>query len=153
MKITELFAQNNLHIQEETYTCGPCSLLNILRLKGDATRTELELAALCKARKGIGASHEDMVKAAQAVELQIITEKRDATMADIEHDIDAGSYIIVNFIDMYSGNGHYSLITEYDDRAFYLRDCTAGLFRLEKNFLKKCWRSGDGIPCWYMAVK
>lgn len=152
MNIKDIFAQNALVIQKESYTCGPCSLLNVLALKGDLSHSELELAKRCNAKPGVGSSHEDMVRAAQETGLKVIEEKTHAAAEDIKRNIDAGAYVVVNFIDQYSGNGHYAVITEYDDRAFYLRDCTAGLFRLVEEYFVKCWRSGDGIPRWYMAV-
>jgi predicted double-glycine peptidase len=154
MNIKKIFAQNGLVIQEESFTCGPCTLLNVLRLRGDPSHNEQELVRRCNAKPGIGTSHEDMVKVAPEIGLKLVKEKREATIEDIERHIDDdGAFVIVNYIDAFSGHGHYAIITEYDDKAFYFSDCSMGLFRLEKEFFKKFWHSASGIPQWYMAVK
>jgi len=153
MNIKDIFAENHVVIQKESFTCGPCSLLNVLALKGDMSHDELELAERCGATPGVGSSHEDMVRVAREVGLVVIEEKSHATIEDIKRNIDDGAIIIVNFIDQYSGNGHYAVVTEYDEQALYLRDCTSGLFRLMEEYFVNCWRSGDGIPHWYMSIE
>ena len=94
-----------------------------------------------------------VVKAAQEIGLTLVEEKREAAMGDIERNIDDGASVIVNYLDAFSGKGHFGVITEYDDKAFYFRDCSIGFLRLEKAFFEKFWYSGDDTPRWYMAVK
>jgi predicted double-glycine peptidase len=155
MNIKDVFAQNGLLIQEASYTCGPVSLLNILRAKGDLSYNEPELAKICNAKPGIGTSHEDLVKAAQKIGLELVEEKRDSSLKDIERNIDDGAFVIVNYSSAYSdaNNGHYAVVTEYDEKAFYLRDCSYGFLRLKKQHLKRFWYGVDGIQQWYAAFK
>lgn len=152
MNIRDIFAQNGLVIQQESFTCGPCTLLNVLRLKGIQAYTEAELAKLCGAKPGVGISCDNMVKVAQQIGLNVTEQKENANILDIQRHLESGACVIVNYIDQYSGHGHYAVITEQDARAFYLRDCTSGFFRFEKAFFVKFWRGDDGMQQWFMAI-
>jgi predicted double-glycine peptidase len=153
MKIKRLFADNNLIIQQKSYTCGPVSLLNVLRLKGDSSYSEDEQAELCEAKQGVGTSHANLVKVARSIGLEVIAEKEQATIADLEQSLDKGHYVIVNYLYLYSDEGHYGLITEYDDEAFYFRDCSYGFIRLHKSdFDNAWWNQKKTIHGWFMAI-
>lgn len=154
MNIKDIYAHNNLHIQETTYSCGPCTILNVLHLKGDFSRTEKELIKLCKAKKGIGTVQRDMVEAAQAVGLKIIKAKDKGSVKDIERHLDSGAYVIVCYWHAYDEVGHYGLITQYDDDSLYFADCDFGFFRVSKKGFKKFWYNTDmNVKEWFMAVK
>jgi predicted double-glycine peptidase len=154
MNIKDIYLKDNLVLQQGTYTCGPCSLLNILLQKGITTYNEQELSKLCGAKPGIGSSNESLAKTAVHLGLEIVDQRRDATVSDIERNIDDGAFVIVNYRDAFSGNGHYAVVTQYDDEALYLRDSSLGLLCLTKDNFKKFWRNSDGtINGWYLAVK
>ena len=112
MNIKNIFSNEHLVIQELSYTCGPVALLNILHLKDDFTHNEKELAELCNAKTGIGTTNENLVKAAQKIGLELIEEKSNATVQDIQRNIDNGAYVIICYANAYSGNGHYTVVTE-----------------------------------------
>lgn len=152
MNVKDIFAQNGVIIQEASYTCGPCALLNVLRLKGDPSHTEDELSKLCNTRPGPGTDEADMVRVAKEIGLEVVEEKEKAEITDIERNVDAGNYVIVCYMHLYSGEGHYGVITEHDKEAFYFRDPSFGLFRIRKKYFKKHWHS-SGPPQWYVAVK
>lgn len=154
MKIKQIYSDNNLAIQQKPYTCGPVSLLNVLQLKGDFSRTEDELAELCDAKPEIGTSNENMVKVAKQIDLGVIEVKQDASVEDLERSIDQGLSVIICYRHLYSGGGHYGLITEHDEKAFYFRDCSYGFIRICKEDLKKFWYNQDKtVHGWFMAVK
>jgi len=153
MDLKKIYRQSNLAIQELSYTCGPTSLLNVLRLKGDDSYTERQLAELCKSNRKDGTTHEGLVDGAQKAGLKVVEHKENAELKDIERNVDAGAYVIVNYFDAWTGYGHYSVITEYDSKSYYIRDCFFGLFRMEKRILDKWWYGRDGIKRWYLAVK
>lgn len=157
MDVKDIFSDNKLAIQEASYTCGPVALLNALHLKNDFSRNEDELAQICKAKPGIGTTNENLVKAAQAVGFTVVEEKSDASVEDIERNIDSGSYVIICYANAFSGNGHYTLVTKYDDRALYCRDSAFGLFRFSKEYLINFWHgqrdASTGSNHWYMAIK
>jgi len=154
MRTKAILAKYNLAVQEATFSCGPVSILNVLRLKGDFSRTEKELIKLCDAKAGVGSSNENVVKAAKQVGLKILEEKTDAKIADIERHIDSGAYVIVNYLHAFSGTGHYTVVTDYDDIALYFVDSSLGFLRLRKEYFKKYWYNSDKtIHGWYAAVK
>ena len=154
MTVQEIFAENDVVIQEGDYTCGPVAILNALHLKGDFSHNEEELAVLCDAKPGIGTTNEAIVKVAEQVGLEVIEEKSNAALEDIERNIDQGAYVIVCYLNAFSGNGHYTVITGYDDRAFYCVDSSYGLPRFYKPFFDKYWYGSDKSSVrWYAAVR
>jgi predicted double-glycine peptidase len=157
MNVKDLFSDNGLVIQQTSFTCGPVALLNALHLKGDFSRTEEELSKLCDAKAKFGTTEENLVKAARTVGLELVEEKSNATVEDIQRNIDNGAYVIICYTNAFSGNGHYTCVTEYDDRALYCRDPALGLLRLSKEYLPKFWHgsmdASRGSNRWYMAVK
>ena len=141
-------------MQEGKSTCGPVTLLNILHLKGDFSRTEEELSQLCETKLNVGTSHENMVKAAKHLGLEVVEEKDGGTMQDVEQHIDNGNFVVINYFHAFSQNGHYGLVSEYEKIAFYLRDCSLGLLRLRREYFKKYWHDQDRNSYgWFMAVK
>jgi predicted double-glycine peptidase len=153
MNIKDIFSDNHLVIQDTSYDCGPASLLNVLHLKKDLTHNEAELTALCGAHPRVGTSHEHMAKVAKKIGLEVVDEKQNASMRDIEKNIDAHAYVIVNYFEPFGRDGHYAVVTEYDDRAIYLRDSWFGLLRLDKEDFTRFWFSSDHIKGWYLALR
>ena len=145
-------------IQQGQSNCGPAALLNVLHLKDDFTHNEEELAQLCEAKVGYGTTPENLVKAAQRLGIEVVEEKPNGTVEDIERNIDVGAYVIMLYSNAYSGNSHYTVITEHDDRALYCRDSGFGLFRFSKEYLEKFWHgnshdASQDSKQWYVAVK
>jgi|SRR5665213_774271 len=158
MKIKDLFADNHLVIQQGQSNCGPAALLNVLHLKGDFSHTEEDLAQLCDAKVGYGTTSENLVKAAQKLGLELVEEKSDGTVEDIQRNIDTEAYVIILYSNAYSGNSHYTVVTEYDDQALYCRDSALGFFRFNKEYLEKFWHGNSHDAShdskqWYLAVK
>jgi predicted double-glycine peptidase len=154
MKIKHLlFAQNDVVIQQAGYTCGPCTLLNVLRLKGDPSHTEDELSKSCNAKPETGTSQKDLMRVAKEIGIEVVEEKKGADISDIERNIDNGNYVIVCYMHAFAGEGHYAVITEYDDVALYFVDPSFGIFRLRKEYLKKWWYGSSGVQQWYAAVR
>lgn len=154
MRVKDIIQKYNLVIQVGYSTCGPCSLLNVLRLKGDMSGTEDEFAAICNTKDGIGTSNDDMVRSAKQIGLEVIETKAEGTTEDIERLIDQGAYIIVNYLHAFAEDGHYGVVTDYDDSAFYLADCSLGFLRLRREYFLKYWYdSKQAVNHWYLAVK
>lgn len=155
MKIKDIYSENDISIQEEPFSCGPVAILNALQLKGDSSHTEKDLIKLCGAKLGVGTSNANLVKAAKKVGLEVLEEKENASLADIERNMNSGASVIVCYKNAFSGNGHYTVIVEYDDSAFYCRDSAFGLFRLDKERFENHWFSpkGDFSVRWFVAVK
>ena len=157
MGVKKILSDNNVNIQEKPYTCGPVALLNVLQLKGDFSRTEDELAEICEAKLGIGTTNENLVRAAKEVGLEVIEAKSDSEIEDIERNVDNGACVIICYSNAFSGNGHYTVITDYDKRAIYCRDSAFGLFRFSKEYLEKFWHGQRDASInsnrWYLAIK
>jgi predicted double-glycine peptidase len=154
VQIKALYASTSLVLQKGSYTCGPTAILNVLKAKDSSTKeSERSLARRCGSTVKDGTSHEGMTKGAQAVGLKIVEEKRNASILDVERNLRSGRYVIVNYFNAFTGFGHYAVITESDNDAFYLFDSFYGLFRMEKKVFTSWWRSRDGIPRWLLAVR
>lgn len=153
MKLTRLYKDNNHAFQQAGYTCGPVTLLNILRQKGDNTHTEEDIAQTCHAVQGQGTTNDNLIKAAESFRLKIVETKADARAEDIERHVDQGNYVVVNYFYAFSGEGHYAEIADYDERAFYLIDPTAGYMRIRKEYFVNYWYNHDKtIAKWFLAV-
>ena len=155
ISVKEIYKKYNLHIQELPYSCGAVSLLNILHLKGSFDHTEESLVELCNARPGVGTDQPDLVTAVQALELlEVVEEKYGANLDDIRRHVDAGYYVIVNYSAGFSDSGHFAVVIEYDENAFYLFDSSYGFLRLENNGLESRWYNSDKtIKKWLLAIK
>ena len=154
--VKQIYQDNNLHMQQLSYSCGPVGILNILQQKGDFSRSEEELAQLAGATPEAGTSHDNLITLAHTVGLEVVESKQDADIADIERNIDANRYVIVNFIQPESSIGHYAIVNEYDDKALYFYDCDTGFLRFEKKYFINFWHDQDistPIERWYMAVR
>ena len=153
VSISRIFAAESLHIQRADFTCGPVTLLNVLAMRGDHSRTEDELAELCQARPGFGTSNEAMAVAAEHLGMVVVAVREDAAVADLERHIDDGAHVIVCYLAL-SGSGHYSIVSGHDERALYLHDCSYGLIRIEKATFERRWRNLDEpVERWFMATR
>ena len=157
MNVKDVFADNNLVIQQGQSNCGPSALLNVLHLKGDFSHDEEELAELCDAKVGYGTTPENLVRAARRLGIEVVEEKSNASLEDIKRNLDKGACVIILSAATFSGNSHYTCITEYDDQALYCRDSNYGLLRLDIEYLGKLWHGVEhdasrGSQRWYMAA-
>jgi len=71
MKITKIFEKNNLHIQTLEYSCGPCSIWNVLEKKWIES-SEDELLKICKATPENGCEIKDIIFALKQFDLEIV---------------------------------------------------------------------------------
>lgn len=150
----ETYAKQHLCIQQESFSCGPVAILNALHLKDDFSRSEEELIKLCDAKPGIGTPNEKLVEVARQVGLDVVEEKDQASLKDIERHVDNGVAVIACYKNAFSGNGHYTVITQYDDEALYCRDSAFGLFRIGKDkFLKHWFNPKEMTARWFLAVR
>jgi len=150
--IKEIYADADVALQTTLYTCGPIALLNALRLKGETDYTEEQLEELCQAKPDIGTAVLRMVEVAEMVGLEVVETQMQASIEDLERNLGDGCNVIVCYMNAYSGNSHYMLLTDHDDQAFYCRDSVFGLFRFKKAYLDGFWY-GDDSKQWYLAVR
>ena len=139
-------------MHKEDHTCGPVTLFNVLVASGRTEHDEPELARLCQAKPDTGTTNADMVKAAKDLGLEILETGSEADIGQLEARLGKSAHVIVCYISL-SGGGHYSIIQEYDDKAFCLLDCSCGLIRTEKPaFLKRRRNRREAAERWFMAI-
>jgi predicted double-glycine peptidase len=153
--------QSGIHLQETSYTCGPASILNALRLTGCPELSEATLAAMCDTRHGVGTTNEALHVGCHRAGLHIVEAGRNATVEKLKPHLRAVDdltlpvqprVVIVNYC-AFTPNGHYSVVTQYDDRAIYLADCSFGPLRLEFDEFAANWHDHTKtIHGWYLAV-
>lgn len=153
MKIKEVFEKHSLMIQQTPFTCAPVSLLNILHNKNQNLYCEEDLAKLCMTTT-TGTVNQNLVNAAKEVGLEVIEELQGADIKDIEYHLNKKHFVIVNYIQAFSGEGHYAVVCESDESAIYLRDSSLGFVRIKKKDFVKFWYNHDKtIQGWLLAVK
>ena len=155
--IKSSYAKAILHIQQTSYSCGPCSLLNALSAKGVYGFTEDELIRVCDAREGVGTGNDRLAEAAGEVGLEVVAAGAGNTLADLGGHLEAACLVIVNYIDAFDGAGHYAVVVEADEEALYLRDSSLGLLRVKRAHFPDWWRSESdetgGGEGWLLAVR
>jgi predicted double-glycine peptidase len=140
----EFFPIHKVYIQDLDYSCGPCAILNILNLKNSAVHYgEEEICRLCHTDRQNGTTPEKMEKGLRAVGLKIEESKSGASIGDIRRHLDQGHFVIVNYMHLYAGEGHYGVVTGYDDYALYLVDSSLGLIRLDNHDFEKAWHDSE----------
>ena len=150
----QVYDTHGIHIQETSFTCGPASLLNALRLRGDHSWDEAALATLCETTDPHGTDNDVLVRAANETGLDVAAAGADATTTTIEQHLDNDHLVIVNYRHAFNNSGHYGLIVDHDDLAFYLIDSSLGLLRLKKPDLETHWQNQDGsIRRWFLALR
>ena len=134
--------------------CGPTSLLNILRLKGDDRFDEDELAKRCGVKEGVGCEPEDLIRVAEDIGLEVAEAKYESSLDDLRRHIDGGRYVLINYTPTTYSRGHYSVVVEYDEKSVYIWDCGYGLFTLSNESFEKCWHNSKKTTFrWLMSIK
>ena len=112
--------------------CGPASLKILLSYYG-VDKSEKQLAKLCKTKKDLGTSGENIKSAAEKLGFKVKI-KDNSSFKDIESWLKMGAPVIV---DWFTNDGHYSVAAGLDDKFIYLQDPELGRMRkLErKNFM------------------
>jgi predicted double-glycine peptidase len=109
---------------------------------------------MCEAKPGVGSSHEKVIAAAKQIGLEIVEERRNATIEEMERDLDRGCLLIVNFFHAFDGDGHYAVATNYDAKSLYFADSSLGFLRLLKPDFESYWYNSEKtIRHWYVAVR
>lgn len=138
--------------QSTDYTCGPASLLSILRASGVKGLSEKRLMMELGTDKQDGTQIMVIVKVAKKYGLKA-TMKTDMCIGDIGKGIGGGSMFIVNHQEMRKGhgswketwkNGHYSVVSGIDDRYIWLMDPWTGkIERIGHKKFMNMWHDED----------
>ena len=126
--------------------CGPASLKIVLQYYG-ISKSEDELAQLCKFKKGLGVADKGIKTAAEKFGLKAAI-KNNSTFKDIEKWLKKEVPVIVNWFtrgrtdygDSSVADGHYSVAMGLDDGFIYLQDPELGSMRkIERNNFMRVW--------------
>lgn len=126
--------------------CGPASLKIVLDYYG-VTKSEKELAELCKLVPGLGVDDKSITNAAKTLGFNVEI-KNESTFEDIERWLDKGVPVIVDWFtrgrqdyeDSEVADGHYSVVIGLDDECIYLQDPeTGGERKISREDFMKVW--------------
>lgn len=153
MNVKDLYADDpNFSFQSTQYTCGPTTLLNILSARGVHSFSETSIAELANCTATTGTTREAMAKTAQALGLEVLSAEEGSSTESIEHHLDAGNTVVINYYYALSGEGHYAQVVGYDDIAFYLKDSISGYTRVRRPDLLKNWHDRENTTSYWMMV-
>ena len=127
--------------QKKEYTCGPASLEMVMRFFGK-NFTEENLAKLAHTKKD-GTLHAGIIQAARKAGFYCYVH-RNSSINHIQHFIDKGDPVIVNYIDPNSGEGHYGVIIGYSSKNLVMNDSSNGQeFSIHKSKFEDLWHGGN----------
>ena len=126
--------------------CGPASLKILLDYYG-VSRTEKELAILCKLKTDLGVDDKGIKSAAEKLGFKVEI-KNNSNFKDIEKWLNKGVPVMVDWFtrgradysDYEVSTGHYSVVAGLDSKYIYLQDPEIGKIRkLKKEYFMMVW--------------
>jgi len=134
-----------------TDMCGSASLKIVLEYYG-VSKSEDELAQLCKFKKGLGVDDKGIKSAAERLGFKVKI-KNSSNFKDIERWLKKEVPVIVDWFtkgrtdygDSSTADGHYSVVMGLDDNFIYLQDPELGAMRkIERNNFIRVWFDFNG---------
>ena len=124
------------------YACGPAVLQMVLAYKNIHTNQVLLADIVIPTNEG---TEETALEEGLREHGLCPVPKEQATLADIENALIRGNPVIVGFLEPSRNEGHYGVVSGYDDSHLYIHDPWVGP---KTPFLKadfpSCWRSESG---------
>lgn len=126
--------------------CGPASLKIVLEYFG-TTKSEEELAGLCKVKKELGTDDKSIKKVAEKLGLKVKI-KNNSSYKDIEKWLKKDVPVMVDWFtkgraycgDSSTADGHYSVVMGLDDEFIYLQDPELGAMRkIKREDFMRVW--------------
>ena len=149
----EIYKEQNLYLQEQSYTCGPSSIKNVQRILGAPESDIEEIITLTKATPQKGSANKNIVQALQTLNFET-QEHTNATIADMQKYLHAGHAIITNYINALHDVGHYAAIDSITDTHVHLRDSSIGLVQIKHKHFERLWHDMSGNASqWFVAIK
>lgn len=129
--------------QKKNYWCGPTSLKMVLNYYG-IDKTEKELARICQASPALGVPAQKLVDAAKSFGLRGFV-KDNCEFSDIAHYVcDKKIPVIVDWFQI--DDGHYSVVTDINDKYIYLTDPYQGEpISIKKTKFYRVWFDFPGL--------
>lgn len=142
------------HLQHTDYSCGPSCLKMVFDHLGK-DYSEEKLISLCHTSKKTGTSHEHLIDEIkkEGFEYYIKTKGR---LQDLIESIESGYLAIINYLDPFSKEGHYAVVTGYtnDRTEIILADpCNGNDYTIPWTVLRKMWHNEHHTSQgWYVIV-
>lgn len=126
--------------------CGPASLKIVLEYYG-VSKSEKELAKLCKIKKGLGINDKGIKTAAEKLGFKVEI-KNNSNLKDIEKWLKKGVPVIVDWFtrgrndypESETADGHCSVVVGLDDKFTFLQDPEIGKIRkIKRSDFMRVW--------------
>ena len=105
--------------QKTEYTCGPSSLKMLFKFFGENI-SENRISKQTKTKQS-GTSHKNLINTARKHNFYCYVHEN-SSIHQIKHFIDKNLPVIVNYIEPFDNEGHYSVIIGYDKTKIILND-------------------------------
>lgn len=141
--------------QDTGYTCGPTALQMAFSFLGKF-KSEKNIAREAGTQSKTGTSHHGMIEAALREKFYCYVNEG-STLDELKYFIKLGHPVIVNYIEPSSDEGHYAVVTGYNNKHITLNDPWNGKdFNIsEQSFLARWHDMHEGRhPCtsWIMVL-
>jgi len=111
------------------------------------------LIELTQAKEKVGSSNANMIATLHTLGFETI-ERENATLDEAQKYLQDGYILIVNYMNMLHGSGHYSVAHEIDDTHIHLRDSSLGIIVIKRKHFEKIWHDMSGTASqWFVATK
>lgn len=140
--------------QHKDHACGPSCLRMVFEHLGKKYSEE-KLTDLCHASKKYGTSHDHLVAEINKEEFAHYS-KSHGQLHDLINCVEAGYLAIINYLDPFSNEGHYAVVTGYTDdrKEIILADpCNGNDFTIPWRELKERWHNNNNTSQgWFVVV-
>lgn len=139
--------------QHKDYSCGPVCLRMIFTHLG-RVYTEDKLVYLCHTSKKSGTSHQHLIDEIKKEGFVYLIRTKGA-ISDIVEFIEAGYPVVVNYLEPFSEEGHYAVVSGYDlkEKIVILADpCNGNDYSLKWDDFEKHWHNGNNSSQGWMLI-
>lgn len=151
--IKELFYEEGFFLQEAVYSCGPTTIQNLQVYFGIEVTPIDEILKLTETSTQSGTETTGITNALTSLGIVCSKEHRDSTLEDLENALDQRCVCIVNYFNAFNEVGHFALMVDHDEKAYFLIDSSLGFLRLKKKHFEKNWHNSDKtLHKWFTSI-
>jgi len=141
------------HLQHKDYTCGPSCLQMVFEHLGKKYSEE-KMTNLCRTNEKYGTSHQHLIDEIKNEKFEYFL-KNNGKLRDLIDCVEAGYLAIINYLDPFSNEGHYAVVTGYTDdkKEIILADpCNGNDFTIPWIELKERWHNSNHTSQGWLVV-
>lgn len=139
--------------QHKDYSCGPVCLRMVFEHLGKKYSEE-KLINLCRVSEKYGLNHEHLIKEIENEGFEWYV-KNKGTLKDLIRILESGYPAIVNFLDPFSNDGHFAVVTGYteDKKEIILADpCNGNDFTIPWSEFKERWHNSNNTSKGWFVI-